>query len=815
MERYICIHGHFYQPPRENPWLEDVELQDSAYPHHDWNARITEECYKQNAASRILAPDRKIIDIVSNYANMSFDFGPTLLYWLAAHAPEVYDSIVRADEMSRERFSGHGAAMAQAYNHIILPLANTRDKHTQVIWGIRDFESRFGRKPEGMWLPETAVDTETLEVLAEHGITFTILAPRQARQVRKIGAKTWNKVDENSLVTTMPYVCNLPSRRQMNLFFYHGPISHDVAYGGLLHSGENFAARLMEGFAENSEQASLVHIATDGESFGHHHYRGDMALAYCLHHTEANHLANITVYGEYLEKFPPTHEVRIWDNSSWSCIHGVERWKNNCGCCADQARCGQQQWRAPLREAMDWLRDRLAQIYEARMSGYHPDPWQLRNDYVSVINDRSAENVGRFMSDAAGKELGYEEKVAFLKLMEMQRNAMLMYTSCGWFFDNISGIETVQVMQYASRAMQLCREVEKVDLEPEFKDMLQEAPTNTEQFRSGKEVYEAYVEPARLDLNRVAGHFALSSLFEEYPHDGTDIYCYSAEMEDYERVDAGIQSLATARATVQSNMTLEKDSHDLAVLHLGDHNLFAALGPRMDDNDFQNMREDIATAFRKGDSNEVMKLMNAGFDGNNFSLWHLFKDEQRRILYELLGNTWQEIEGIFRQIYDRNYAIMSMIRNIHMPLPKALSTPAEFVLNLDLRRVIQAEEVDVAQLQDLAEEVSRLSLKLDETTVRFEAAARIDRLVKELMESPQNTDLLRTVERSIAVLSTIISDMDLQSAQNVLLTIAKEKYPEIKDRAESGYEDAQEWVGLFESLADRLALVIPSFSVAT
>jgi len=299
MNRYICIHGHFYQPPRENPWLEDVELQDTAYPHHDWNEKVMQECYLQNAASRILGSDKKIIDIVNNYANISFDFGPTLLHWLQLQAPDVYEKILQADNKSRETFSGHGSAIATAYNHIIMPLANTRDKHTQVIWGIRDFENRFARYPEGMWLPETAVDTETLEVLAEYGIKFTILAPSQAKHVRKIGTKRWQKVDEKNLDITMPYLCNLPSGKSINLFFYHGPTSHDVAYGRLLRNGETFAARLMESFKDDGEQTQLVHIATDGESFGHHHRHGDMALAYCLHHIETNKLAKITVYGSH------------------------------------------------------------------------------------------------------------------------------------------------------------------------------------------------------------------------------------------------------------------------------------------------------------------------------------------------------------------------------------------------------------------------------------------------------------------------------------------------------------------------------------
>jgi len=822
VNRYICMHGHFYQPPRENPWLEAVELQDAAYPHHDWNEKITHECYRQNAASRILGPDRKIIDIVNNYAKISFDFGPTLLHWLQLQAPDVYDKILEADRKSKEVFSGHGCAIAAAYNHIIMPLANTRDKHTQVIWGIRDFQMRFKRQPEGMWLPETAVNTETLEVLAEHGIKFTILAPRQAKAVRKLGASRWQKVDENSLDIKMPYLCNLPSGRSISLFFYHGPTSADVAYGGLLRNGEAFAARLMGAFDEAAPAtgagANLVHIATDGESFGHHHRFGDMALAYCLHHIETNKLAKITVYGEFLDKFPPTHEVEIWENSSWSCTHGVERWKGNCGCSVEQSRSGQQQWRAPLRRGLDWIRDKMAETYQMRMSQYCSDPWYVRNQYITVINDRPPQNVDGFIRNAVPASAGMDfgDKVIFLKLLEMQRDAMLMYTSCGWFFDDIWGIETLQVMQYAARAMQLHEEVANINLLTEFKDILKEAPANLKGLSNGSEVYKAYVEPACIDLNRVGVHFALSSIFEKHPQGGKNIYCYSANMEDYDRAEAGVQILATGRANIQSGITLEKYSVEFAVLHLGDHNLMAAITSGMPDEDFHQMRQELSRSFRKGDANEVMRQMNIRFAGNNYSLWHLFKDQQRRILYELLENTWQEIESSFRHIYEHNYAIMLMIRGMNMPLPEALSTPAEFILNQDLCGVIAADEtcgepveaIDLDRLQSLTDEALRLSLKLDQRTLRFEASHRISRLMSQLKESPDNVELLAAIERSLRILSSIISDMDLQAAQNVFFAVGKEKYQQKKKQAETQDKDAVRWVELFESLSQHLGVVV-------
>jgi alpha-amylase/alpha-mannosidase (GH57 family) len=809
MDKYVCVHGHFYQPPRENPWLEDVELQDSAYPYHDWNARITEECYRQNAASRILGSDKKIIDIVNNYANISFNFGPTLLYWLQSHAPDVYEKVLEADKKGRERFSGHGCAIAQAYNHMILPLSNDRDKHTQVVWGIRDFQQRFEREPEGMWLPETAVDIPTLEVLTEYGIKFTILSPRQAKRVRGIGGRRWKNVSENDLDTTIPYICNLPSGRHIVLFFYNGPTANDIAYGSLLQSGENFADKLLESFPKNSEAARLTHVATDGESFGHHHRFGDMALAYCLHHLESENLARITIYAEYMEKFPAANEAEIWENTSWSCAHGVERWKSNCGCCANESYRGQQQWRAPLREALDWLRDRLYGIYEQKMSEYSSDPWHVRNEYISVVNDRSSENVEKFITQTTGRPLDEDNRIAFLKLLEMQRNAMLMYTSCGWFFDHVTGIETVQVIKYAARAIQLCRDVQNEDLEPEFKNMLERIPTNSHELANGRDVYHAYVEPAQVSLDRVGAHYALSSVFDEEETEQSEIYCYSVRPEGYQKSEAGVQVLITQKLDIASNITEEKQSFVSAVLYLGDQNLFAALRPDPLDEDFDQVKQKLTEAFDRGDNNEVMRLMNEAFGQKSFSLSHLFKDEQREIVNRLLANTWEEIVTSFRHIYDHNYVLMLTIRNMKMPLPRALAAPAEFILNEDLCHEIQADDIDLMRLTNLAGDARRLSLELDTQKLRFVGGHRISRMMDRFKESLDDLDLLQTISKTLEIIKTVTSDIDLQNAQNIFFAVAKSRYPQVEQKARSGDQTAAKWVAEFQNLAQQLGLVVP------
>ena len=808
MERYVCIHGHFYQPPRENPWLEEVELQDSAYPYHDWNEKITDECYSRNAASRILGPDRKIIDIVNNYLSISFDFGPTLLSWLERHSPEVYKSVIDADKKSMEIFSGHGAAIAQAYNHIIMPLASKADKQTQVIWGIRDFEYRFGRKPEGMWLPETAVDMETLDICAENGVKFTILAPHQDRRIRQIGTEQWKNVERDKIDTTQPYLCRLASGRTINLFFYHGPTAEEVANGRLLQNGEVFAKKMTWIFAGKEKDPQLAHIAVDGETFGHHYRYADMALAYCIHYIKSNNLAKITIYGEYLEKFPPTYEAEIYENSSWSCRHGVERWRTNCGCCYGRNPCGQQQFRAPLREGMNWLRDRLAEVYESGMTKYVPNILEIKNKYIDVINNRSAKNIEQFIADAAGKDLDFGEKVIFLKLLEMQRNSMLMFTSCGWFFDDITGIETIQIMYYAAKAIQLAKEIDQKDLEPQFEDFLLKAPVNVREFANGKDAYESLVKTGTIDLNRVAVHFALSSVFTEYPEEGIEIYCYSADVESYERIEAGIQVLVTGRITVQSRIVLEKYSVDFAGLHLGNHNLIGGAIGRMPDKTFLAMKDTIQNAFRKGDVTEVMRLMNINFAANSYSLWHLFRDEQRRILYELLETTWKEIEASFRHIYERNYTIMQAMRGMNMPLPKALATPAEFILNQDLCEVIRDDNSRLERLHTLVNEATTLSLQLDMATIQFEVSRKINRLMKRLEESPADVNLLETIEETFEILLTIVSEFNLQTAQNVFFAISKQTYPEMVKKAGLGDQTAKHWLEHFTSLAHYIGVTV-------
>lgn len=806
MNKYVCIHCHFYQPPRENPWLEEVELQDSAYPYHDWNERITAECYAPNTASRILDGASRIIDIVNNYSKISFNFGPTLLSWMERHEPETYEAILEADRLSVDRFGGHGSAIAQVYNHMIVPLANDRDKYTQIFWGIRDFEKRFRRKPEGMWLPETAVDIKTLEILAACGIRFTILSPMQAKRVRDVGSERWHNVAGGAIDTRVPYVLILPSGGAINIFFYDGGISHEVAFGGLLKNGEEFARRLLAAFAPERGIAVLSHVAKDGETYGHHHPLGDMALAYCLYYIESSGAARLTNYGEFLERHPPTQEVEIFEGSSWSCAHGINRWREDCGCASGLHPSWHQTWRRPLREAMDWLRDEITSIYETEAPLYFKDPWRARDYYIDVVFDRTRGNIEGFLKEHGSRELLSNEKRIAIKLLEMQRHAMLMYTSCGWFFDEISGIETTQVLQYAARAAQLADEISGRSIEPYFVKALAEAPSNIKEFGDGARVYEMLVKPASVDIVRVGVHFAISSLFESYPQEA-NIYCYLVNSEVYEKVEAGKIKMAFGKARISSQITMDEAVVTFAVLKLGDHDLLCGARCFISEEAFRDMVGEMNRAFEGGDITDVIRLMDRHFGSHDYSLRDLFKDEQRKIIGQAITAKMEEIESFYCRVFDNNCQLGTFLRDVKhgVPIPKPLLMAIEFIINSKIRRVLEDEEPDLAELESLTNAVKHLSLELDKKTLEYVASSRITALMEKLYSRPGDIGLLEKIDRLLALTKSLSLDiLNLWKAQNKYFYIGKrDQYREMKER-EQKEETAKRWIELFLKLSDYL-----------
>ncbi|MDX5437809.1 MAG: DUF3536 domain-containing protein [Pontibacter sp.] len=808
MERYICIHGHFYQPPRDNPWLNEVELQESAAPYHDWNERITDECYARNSASRILDDEGRIIAITNNYSNISFNFGPTLLEWMERKAPDTYQAILEADKQSLEHFSGHGSALAQVYNHIIMPLANERDKHTQVIWGIYDFKKRFGRDPEGMWLAETAADTPTLEVLAEHGIRFTILSPYQAKQYRKLGEKEWHNAEGANINPRRPYLCKLPSGKEIVLFFYDGPVSQGIAFERLLNSGETLARRLVGTFDDKTREPELMHIATDGETYGHHHRFGEMALSYALHHIQEEQLAQITVYGEYLEKHPPQYEAQIIEATSWSCAHGVERWRSNCGCNTGGHPDWNQEWRKPLRESFDWIRDELTPLYEQEMQKLGADPWATRNDYIQVIMDRSEENVENFIKSHTSKELSQEEKVRFLKLMEMQYHTLLIYTSCGWFFDEVTGIESMQDVFYAARALQLANEISGKDYETHFLELLENAKSNIKQNKDAAEAYRKHVTPTIINLLRVGAHYAISSLFENPTEGEVELYSFKATSEAYELQEAGKQKMVTGRAKIKSKITWEEVTITFAALHLGDHQLFGGVREFMDTESYESMKAEMKEAFDKGNVSEVIMLLDKHFESHSYSFWHLFKDDQKKILDQVLSNTMEGVENDFQQLYDNNYPLISAMKTIGMKLPRPLQTTVEYIVNARLLREFESDTPNVDEIKRVLEEVHRMRVRLNYKQLEFAITNRVDTLMKHVQENPQDMEKIDLLIELLDVLDGSKLEPDYWQAQNIAFYMQQNGYKDLKSKAENGDGEAKSWCEHFEKLYENLNLKV-------
>jgi len=495
----ICIHGHFYQPPRENPWTGEIERQPGAAPYHDWNEKIYDECYLPNTEADIIDDKGILVHEVNNFEFINFNFGPTLLAWLKSKHPETYKKIVDADKKSVLQHNGHGNAIALCYNHVIMPLANFNDKLTQVKWGLADFRHHFGRDSEGIWLPETACNQETIEALINERIKYIILDTSQAAFIRKFGEEKWIDVNDGSINPKHPYRCFSQINRDnyINIFFYDGPVSKAVAFDDVLTSSQKVLDKIFAAEDKNINSEQLISVATDGETFGHHKRHSERTLAFFLKSLAPQNNLKIVNFGEYLEKHPPEYEVKIkpgdnGEGTSWSCPHGVKRWKEDCGCGGGGG--WHQQWRKPLRESLDWLRNQLIIIYENMGSHLFKDVWKARNDYIELLLEGSNKNKHKFFAENGLRKLSENEISICIKLLEMQKNAMFMFTSCGWFFSEISGIETLKILEYASKTMEIAGEISGISLENEFLKRLSKAKSNIPEYKNGKIIYEKLVE---------------------------------------------------------------------------------------------------------------------------------------------------------------------------------------------------------------------------------------------------------------------------------------------------------------------------------
>lgn len=789
---YVNVHGHFYQPPRENPYLDAIERQPSAAPFHDWNERIYSECYRPNAFARILNDRGEVVGIVNNYEYLSFNIGATLMTWLERYDMEVYNRIIEADRKSAQRLNGHGNAIAQVYNHIIMPLANDRDKYTQIRWGKEDFRSRFGRDPEGMWLAETAVDYATLEALIAEGIQFIVLAPSQAERCRPVPVEgepepEWHEVGGGQIDPTRPYRCFLKDkdlngdRKYIDIFFYDGPISRDMGFNDVLTSSQHLAGRLGLAIHGDHRPSQLISVATDGETFGHHKGGTEKCLAYAFTKEFPNLGWTVTNYAHYLSISPPSWEVELKPVTAWSCSHGVNRWQDDCGCGGGGG--WHQKWRRPLRESLNWLRDELIKIYEQEGRRFFRDPWEARDDYIHVMRDRSHKNVDAFLDRHQIHPLTQAEQVDAIRLLEMQRHSLLMYTSCGWFFEEISRPEGVQILRYAARAIELAGDVAGVQLEREFVARLAWAPSNVEFFKDGANVYRHLVVTAQISLEQVAAHYAISGLFTSYSHQQR-IYCYEAYQRDYQLQRMGPLTLAVGQLQLVSEITRESVDLVFAVLHIGGWDFHCCIQPFAGRRAYTEMKEHLFGVLEQASAAHAILAMNEHFDGKSYSLRDLFAEERHRIMRLLSQETLMRLDQLYSQVYRDNYGVMMGFHRDELPVPKELQVAAEIALGHRCTMTVAALEQEMgigngdgqtisthlAELEAIATEAGHMRCHLDLPEVKVILEQLIQRSLWHLLHetTPDTSEAaLNQLERLIAVSQQLNVGLALYRAQEL------------------------------------------------
>lgn len=772
---FLTIHGHFYQPPRENPWLEAIELQDSALPFHDWNERINKECYNPNSISKIVDNRNRILDVVNNYEHMSFNFGPTLLSWMEHFAPLTYERIIKADIESVSEHSGHGNAMAQVYNHIIMPLANENDKQTQIKWGIRDFEYRFGRKPEGMWLAETAVDDETLKFLEENGIKFTVLSPYQALKFRQEGDKDWQDVSWGNIDPARSYRYYIKSApgKFIDLFFYDGAISRSVAFDELLKDGNKFIKRLKEGISDCRDYPQLINIATDGESYGHHTKFGDMALSYVLKIRAKDEGFKITNYAEYLDKYRSNCEVDIKQASSWSCFHGVGRWKEDCGCSTGGHPGWNQKWRKPLRDALDYLRDELIVVFENEGQKYFDNVWNVRNKYINVILDRNEMNVKKFQQENFKPDLTDDDKVHAMELLEIQRQAMLMYTSCGWFFSEISGIETVQIMKYAARAMQLAARFTSKNLEEKFLEILSQAKSNIPEFGTGKDIFERFVKPSIITVKQIATLWALSSLYQDF-EDEENVYCYTITRKAYKKVQKNSSTFIVGHIEIQSKITLQKSNVMFALMQYAGGDFHCTIKEYSDDAEFNRIKNDLIKIYTMNTLTEIIRALDEYFGKEYFTLKDIFIEERRKILQILLKGKLEKFSQTYQEMYDEGKGSIYHLQGLGLSIPDEFKISAEYALSHKFNDIVVhsggfVEDDLIQQATDINFEAKKIDIKLDKSPSNFVFSKKILQNINRLVHSfeIQQADVVLEIFDNVRKLEL---NVDIAEAQNIYFT---------------------------------------------
>ena len=649
---------------------------------HDWNERVYQECYRPNGFGRIVDRFQRVARIVNNYAELSFNVGPTLMAWLERRHPVTLKRMQDADKQSAKRRGGHGNAIAQPYNHTILPLCSDRDRRTQIAWGIADFRFRFGREPEAMWLPETAANDAALCALIDAGMKFAILAPGQAARVRPIGGSEWIDVSGGRIDPRVPYryVHRDGSGRSMALFFYDGALARAIAFEGALASSQGLVDRFLHA---GGAVGNVVHAATDGESYGHHYKFGDRCIAYALTVEAPERGLRITNYGEFLERHPPAMEAELapgpdGEGTSWSCAHGVRRWRADCGCQTGAREGWDQAWRAPLRAAFELVRAHAASEFEAAAGELLLDPWGARDAFITRVLD-PAHPPRPFLAPFARRILSDAESVRALSLLEMQRNAMLMFTSCGWFFSDISGIETVQVLKYAGRTLDLLGTLGLGVPEGPFLEILGEARSNVKSHGTGADVYRKMAMPCRVAPQRLAAHLSFERLVDHQPDAGEEA-SYRFEFQEARREQQGRLKLATSRIALEAVATGERTAYGAAAVHLGGIEFYSAVRPGVSEKAFAEAAERVWGKFTGGSLPSFLRSLSEEFGPDEFGLSDLLPDGRARMFEVVFGDIVTGLTDQYCRLYDDNRRLIDMLHKGGFEIPAALRTAAEFAL---------------------------------------------------------------------------------------------------------------------------------------
>jgi len=807
MAIHLVIHGHFYQPPRENPWTGEIERQESAAPFHDWNARIAAECYEPNARSRVLDASGRIQDIVNNYERLSFNVGPTLLAWMAAHAPEVVEALCEADRASQARLN-HGNAIAQAYNHMILPLATPRDRQSQIRWGLREFRYRFGRAPEAMWLPEAAVDEETLALLTRAGMRYVILSPAQAARWRPLGESRWVTPAEAELDPRRPYRWRLKDRQGrvqgdlgIDVCFYHAPLSRGVSFQHYLRDAAALAGRIAEAAAGFTDP--LILIATDGESFGHHERFGDMCLATLFAREAPRRGFSVTNLGAYLATHRPAWEVELLPQSAWSCSHGVGRWREDCGCSTGGGPGWNQRWRRPLREGLDRLRDALAEIFAEEGGPLLTDVWAARDDYIELLLDRGQDARESFFARHARRPLSGEEQARALRLLEMQHHAMLMYTSCGWFFSDISGIETVQNLRYAARAMDLAEPFARLDLEAVLLEHLERARSNLPAWKDGRHIWERQVRPSRVRTEEAVARLLLEGVLGREPAPQTR-YGWALAPEPILRVDEMV--LAGVRAV--SQVTGEASRFAGACRREGRFDILAGIAPWPASDDWAGFVEETRAALRPGSSG--LEAWRGRHAARLVRLRDFPPDERRAVLEEMLVETRGRLERTCEQLSAEALPAAEAMVDVGMSLPTWLGATLAATLSRQLARALEkldgvTEPARYTVALDLVAQARHLGLALDLAP----ASAWFDRmLVRRLEALAEGSDLPAWQDylELLQVATRLTLPLPERALQDRMFRVLRDRIPPLLEAVRDPREETYALVTAILAVASRLNL---------